>query len=108
MGPTFVAQILHERVLLLVWTEGAGSSRRRRQAADYFECPKPNGLFADPKTCRRFINCVETYPYLSHCPGGLHFDDISKSCMFQKDATCGPVSTSQFRLCDAFLFSSTR
>ncbi|CAG0892210.1 unnamed protein product [Cyprideis torosa] len=63
--------------------------------AEDYECPQSNGLFADPKTCRRFINCVEKFPYLSNCPGGLFFDDISKACTFRNEATCGPISTTE-------------
>jgi hypothetical protein len=70
---------------------------KRQSSADYFECPQASGMFADPKTCRRFITCVDKFPYLSHCPSGLFFDDITKSCTYKDKATCGPVSTSAYQ-----------
>ncbi|CAG0923036.1 unnamed protein product [Notodromas monacha] len=86
-------------LLLLLLTCGGVTPgeivREKRNSADYFECPQPTGLFADPKTCRRFISCVEKHPYLNYCPPGLYFDDISKSCTFKNDAHCGPISTTE-------------
>ncbi|XP_018319852.1 uncharacterized protein LOC108733257 [Agrilus planipennis] len=60
-----------------------------------FRCPVEigTGNFADPKTCRRFYQCVDGYPYLNRCPSGLFFDDISKFCTFKNEARCGPIAT---------------
>ncbi|XP_046650614.1 chitin deacetylase 1-like [Daphnia pulicaria] len=66
--------------------------RKRRQNEDYV-CPVGSGNFADPKSCRRFYQCVEGTPFLSRCPSSLFFDDIQKLCTFKNEAVCGPVAT---------------
>ncbi|XP_022254428.1 uncharacterized protein LOC106470136 [Limulus polyphemus] len=66
-------------------------NRQKRQDEEY-ECPSPDGLFADPSTCRRFYICSGGYPFSQACPPSLYFDDIKKFCTFKsKQLTCGPV-----------------
>jgi len=70
-----------------------GHQRSRREDAGDFVCPELNGMFADPKTCRRFFQCVNNFAYVSRCPSGLYFDDIQKFCTFKDEARCGPIAT---------------
>lgn len=35
---------------------------------------------------------------MNRCPPGLHFDDISKLCLFKNEARCGPLPTSVYFL----------
>jgi len=39
-------------------------ARRPRDSED-FTCPETNGNYADPKSCRRFYQCVDGYLILS-------------------------------------------
>ncbi|XP_022237348.1 uncharacterized protein LOC106477788 [Limulus polyphemus] len=65
-------------------------SRQKRE--EDFECPVPDGLFADPATCRRFYICSGGYPFSQTCPPPLYFDDVKKFCTRKnKEYTCGPV-----------------
>lgn len=58
-----------------------------------FECPRPDGLFADPASCKRFILCGSSHPWQQTCPPGLYFDSKLKFCTFKTSTlTCGPVS----------------
>ncbi|XP_002415832.3 chitin deacetylase 1 [Ixodes scapularis] len=72
-----------------------GRSRAKRASlADDYECVYPDGLFADPETCRRFYICSAGTPYSQTCPPSLYFDDVKKFCTFKnKELTCGPVDT---------------
>lgn len=72
---------------------GTGRARRASQSED-FECPFPDGLFADPETCRRFYICSGGTPFSQTCPPSLYFDDVKKFCTFKnKELTCGPVES---------------
>lgn len=51
-------------------------------------CPRRNGFFAheDPAVCNKFINCIEgEYTEIS-CTNGLHFDELSGTCVWPDDA----------------------
>lgn len=57
-----------------------------------FECPRPDGLFADPATCKKFILCGSGHPWYQNCPPGLFFDSKLKFCTFKTASlTCGPM-----------------
>ncbi|XP_015915592.1 chitin deacetylase 7 [Parasteatoda tepidariorum] len=77
--------------------EGSRSGRThriKRQDDPDFECPRPDGLFADPTTCRKFYTCSSNYPFLQNCPSSLYFDDVKKFCTRKtKQLVCGPVDT---------------
>ena len=61
-----------------------------------FECPKPDGLYADPENCRRFYICAGNHPYSNACPPSLYFDDVRKFCTFKdSELKCGPVEESK-------------
>lgn len=82
--------------VLTVSAEASVHGRSRRQSnfttrPGPFRCPYPNGLFADPTTCRRFRTCNNYEPFVQNCPPGLFFDDIKKYCTFKREVTCGPV-----------------
>lgn len=74
-----------------------GRSRAKRASlAEDYECVYPDGLFADPETCRRFYICSAGTPYSQTCPPSLYFDDVKKFCTFKnKELTCGPVDSSK-------------
>lgn len=58
-----------------------------------FQCPRPDGLFADPASCKKFILCGSSHPWQQVCPPGLYFDSKLKFCTFKTASlTCGPVS----------------
>nr|AQZ26778.1 chitin deacetylase 4 [Tigriopus japonicus] len=56
-----------------------------------FECPKPNGNFADPCECRRFYICNTYVPTKILCPARLRWDDRKKECTYENEAECGPI-----------------
>ncbi|XP_022646271.1 uncharacterized protein LOC111244018 isoform X1 [Varroa destructor] len=61
-----------------------------------FECPRPDGLFADPENCRRFYICAGNHPYSNACPPSLYFDDVRKFCTFKdSELKCGPIEESE-------------
>jgi len=69
------------------------ASRVARDTAEDFTCSEINGNYADPKSCRRFYQCVDGHPYISRCPSSLYFDDEKKFCTFKNEAKCGPIAT---------------
>ncbi|KAG9508999.1 hypothetical protein GZH46_02493 [Fragariocoptes setiger] len=63
-----------------------------RDIVKQFDCPRPDGLFADPSTCKKFILCGSGRPWTQSCPPGLWFDSKLKFCTFKTAGlTCGPV-----------------
>lgn len=57
-----------------------------------FNCPKSDGLYADPSNCKRFYLCGAWHAYSQACPPSLYFDDKLKFCTFKTSAlVCGPV-----------------
>ncbi|GFW18306.1 chitin-binding type-2 domain-containing protein [Trichonephila clavipes] len=71
-----------------------GLHRTKRQEETDFKCPKADGLFADPETCKKFYICAGHYPFSQNCPSSLYFDDIKKFCTRKtKQLACGPVET---------------
>lgn len=59
---------------------------------DVFKCPKPDGLYADPFSCKKFYLCGAYKAYHQSCPPSLYFDDKLKFCTFKTaDLRCGPV-----------------
>uniref|UniRef100_A0A1B0CP06 Putative peritrophin-1 n=1 Tax=Lutzomyia longipalpis TaxID=7200 RepID=A0A1B0CP06_LUTLO len=93
MWKSGAARLLHATVLILT----AFHTTSGQKPEEEYKCPIDvgNGNYADPKTCKRFYQCVDGYPYLNRCPSGLFFDDISKYCTFKDEARCGPIATSQ-------------
>jgi peptidoglycan/xylan/chitin deacetylase (PgdA/CDA1 family) len=58
-----------------------------------FVCPKADGLFADPNSCRKFMLCGSWKSWSQTCPPSLYFDGKLKFCTFKTPSlTCGPVS----------------
>ena len=58
-----------------------------------FVCPKADGLFADPSSCRKFMLCGSWKSWSQSCPPSLYFDGKLKFCTFKTpQLTCGPVS----------------
>lgn len=82
-------------ILSVSAASGASGGRERRASpAEDYECPFPDGLFADPETCRRFYICSAGTAFSQTCPPSLYFDDHKKFCTFKnKELTCGPVES---------------
>ena len=58
-----------------------------------FACPKADGLFPDPNSCRKFMLCGSWKSWSQTCPPSLYFDGKLKYCTFKSPSlTCGPVS----------------
>ncbi|XP_042889207.1 endochitinase-like [Penaeus japonicus] len=51
-------------------------------------CPEPNGLFAHPTDCHRYVKCSNGHAYAENCPANLHFNEASGSCDYAKNANC--------------------
>lgn len=69
-----------------------GDSDSSSLSDEKFECPRSDGLFADPTTCKKFILCGSGHPWHQNCPPGLFFDSKLKFCTFKTASlTCGPV-----------------
>jgi hypothetical protein len=81
-------------IYLVIATSPFLVSGQDKKDDDYI-CPEGfgNGNYADPKTCRRFYQCVDGHPYMNRCPSGLFFDDIAKYCTFKNEARCGPIAS---------------
>lgn len=57
-----------------------------------FNCPRSDGLYADPSNCKRFYLCGAYHAYSQACPPSLYFDDKLKFCTFKTASlVCGPV-----------------
>ncbi|XP_065571763.1 chitin-binding domain protein cbd-1-like isoform X1 [Artemia franciscana] len=53
-----------------------------------FECPEPNGLFANPLDCHSFYQCANNTPQFQFCPGNLHFSAEEEQCLDPSEANC--------------------
>ncbi|XP_076319463.1 chitin deacetylase 7-like [Tachypleus tridentatus] len=86
-------KILHSCLLLAaLYINTVHLASTDNQENGEFKCLFPDGLFADPATCRRFYICAAGHPYLQMCPPSLYFDDVKKFCTRKdKEYTCGPV-----------------
>lgn len=63
-----------------------------------FVCPKADGLFPDPNSCRKFMLCGSWKSWSQTCPPSLYFDGKLKFCTFKTpQLTCGPVSEEETR-----------
>ncbi|GFY41057.1 chitin-binding type-2 domain-containing protein [Trichonephila inaurata madagascariensis] len=98
VGDTLRCSIPLLLVLIFVFqVEGRAAGRlhrTKRQEQTDFKCPKADGLFADPETCKKFYICAGHYPFSQNCPSSLYFDDIKKFCTRKtKQLACGPVET---------------
>ncbi|XP_065571760.1 probable chitinase 10 isoform X2 [Artemia franciscana] len=57
-----------------------------------FECPEPNGLFANPLDCHSFYQCANSIPIFQLCPGNLHFSVEEQQCLDPAEANCQTYS----------------
>ncbi|KAK4337374.1 hypothetical protein RND71_043331 [Anisodus tanguticus] len=61
-----------------------------------FKCPKADGLYADPASCKKFYLCGAWKAYHQSCPPSLFFDDKLKFCTFKTaELKCGPIENSE-------------
>jgi hypothetical protein len=60
-----------------------------------FECPSPNGLFADPADCSAYYQCSGGFPYHQVCSGNLLFREDLTVCDYPQNVDCGtrPIPT---------------
>lgn len=54
-----------------------------------FDCPEPNGIFADPLNCQWFYTCSNGVPDHDKCDRKLMFDEVIKVCNFEEMVECG-------------------
>jgi len=58
-----------------------------------FECPEPNGYFADPEFCCTFYDCSNSIPTRMECttPEGplLYYNEVGKYCDWPENTDCG-------------------
>ncbi len=57
-----------------------------------FDCPEPNGFFADPEQCDLYYECVDNLPEAKLCPDGLLFEDGNpnhENCDYPFNVNCG-------------------
>ncbi|KAH9509841.1 hypothetical protein Btru_045385 [Bulinus truncatus] len=45
-----------------------------------------NGIHAHPFDCTKFIECTFLHTAIMHCPPGLVYDPLKKTCLFKHDA----------------------
>ena len=57
-----------------------------------FQCPEPNGLFADPEQCDLYYVCEDNVSRPELCEDGLLFDDSNRNkerCVLPHGVDCG-------------------
>ena len=57
-----------------------------------FQCPEPNGLFADPEQCDLYYVCEDNVASPELCEDGLLFDDSRRNkerCVLPHGVDCG-------------------
>ena len=57
-----------------------------------FQCPEPNGLFADPEQCDLYYICEDNVAQPELCEDGLLFDDSNRNretCKLPHGVDCG-------------------
>ena len=57
-----------------------------------FQCPEPNGLFADPEQCDLYYVCEDNIASPELCEDGLLFDDSRRNkerCVLPHGVDCG-------------------
>ena len=63
-----------------------------------FTCPRADGLYADPSSCKKFYLCGSWHAWAQSCPPSLYFDDKLKFCTFKTaQLTCGPITEEEVR-----------
>ncbi|XP_037781727.1 chitin deacetylase 1-like [Penaeus monodon] len=57
-----------------------------------FVCPKPNGQFASPDSCKIFYSCADNIAYRQRCAEGALYDGHKHECVdqFLDNIACGP------------------
>jgi hypothetical protein len=53
-------------------------------------CPSPNGYFAHPCDCTKFLQCAGGTLYEQNCHQGLHFDVKNIVCDKPENVNCMP------------------
>jgi len=86
-------------ILLAVLAALASAKPQNRQIEDYdddltlgFDCPEPNGLFADSEQCDLYYECNRGVATAKLCKDGYLFDDSKvnhESCKFPHGVQCG-------------------
>ncbi|XP_042889196.1 balbiani ring protein 3-like isoform X1 [Penaeus japonicus] len=81
MGTSSVLGVVVAALVLAASTEG-------RRVCSPLTCPEPNGLFAHPTDCHRYVKCMNGHAYAENCPANLHFNEASGSCDHPENAKC--------------------
>ena len=72
---------------------GGGEYLEAEAAREFpFDCPEPNGLFADPEQCDLYFVCEKGEPKVALCPDGLLFDTSIRNrekCVLPQNVDCG-------------------
>ncbi|XP_074602653.1 chitin deacetylase 7-like isoform X2 [Brevipalpus obovatus] len=77
-------------------SESEGGEDEEDDDTVQFNCPKSDGLYADPANCKRFYLCGGFRAYSQSCPPSLYFDDKLKFCTFKTAAlACGPIEENE-------------
>lgn len=63
-----------------------------------FVCPRADGLYADPGSCKKFYLCGSWHAWAQSCPPSLYFDDRLKFCTFKTaQLACGPLNEEEVK-----------
>jgi len=52
---------------------------------------KPDGMYADPTNCYRFVQCSGGTPYLRSCAPGTKYDPERKICDYPENVSNNPA-----------------
>ena len=66
-----------------------------------FQCPEPNGLFADAEQCDLYYVCEDNVARPELCEDGLLFDDSNRNkerCVLPHGVDCGKREFVQVRI----------
>jgi len=69
-------------------TEPGNTTSVRPTGGPGFECPEPEGSFADPEDCEGYYVCNAGIPIHALCPDGLHFNPDSGICDWPDIVQC--------------------
>lgn len=73
-------------------------------------CPRKNGIFSHPDEtiCNIFYTCVDGEYIENKCPPGLHYDELSATCVWPDTANRENCQENKMKLKDGFVCPSDR
>ncbi|KAK3722270.1 hypothetical protein QZH41_005183 [Actinostola sp. cb2023] len=60
---------------------------------------RPDGLYSDPRSCERFINCQSGMTYFKKCPDMTIFDPVHRYCYWRSKVKCVQKLSTDKRFC---------